>query len=61
MRQLQGIDTAMLLQWAKQGKLPPVSGPGVDTYRRYLFHRKDVERLYSEYPSQSESGDENDS
>ena len=35
-------------KWARNGRLRPVSGPGIDGGHRYLFRREDVDRLRPE-------------
>ena len=32
-----GISRSQLVQWIKQGKVKPISGPGIDGCGRYLF------------------------
>jgi predicted site-specific integrase-resolvase len=43
-----GVDRVVVQKWARNGRLKPVSGPGVDACHRYLFRREDVERLCPE-------------
>lgn len=40
-----GISSKALTKWIQNGRLKLVSGREVDGCRRYLFHRKDLERL----------------
>lgn len=43
-----GVGKLVVQEWARNGRLRPVSGPGVDDLHRYLFRREDVERLRPE-------------
>ena len=39
MAKLLGLSRSQLIQWIKQGKVSPVSGPGIDKCGQYLFLR----------------------
>lgn len=47
---IMGVGVDVIRQWARTGALQPVSGPGVDLYRRPLYRRQDVERLRQTTP-----------
>lgn len=47
--QILGIGYKALRGWIQNGRLEPVSGRRIDGCRRYLFRRKDLERLASEH------------
>jgi predicted site-specific integrase-resolvase len=40
-----GVEKLVVQKWARNGRLKPVSGSKIDGGHRYLFHKKDVERL----------------
>lgn len=44
------LDVGVLVvqKWARNGRLHPVAGPGVDECHRYLFRREEIERLRPE-------------
>lgn len=44
-QELIGIDKCTLANWQKLGRIKPVSGPGIDSFRNYLFARTDVQNL----------------
>jgi hypothetical protein len=40
-----GVEPIVLCRWVLRGRLRAVSGPGIDGYSRYLFHRAEIERF----------------
>ena len=46
--EILGVERLVVQKWARNGRLHPVSGPGIDTCHRYLFRRADVEQLRPE-------------
>ena len=43
MAQLLDISDQTAWKWTKRERLIPVSGPGVDGCKKYLFHREDID------------------
>lgn len=43
-----GIGELVVQKWARNGRLHPVSGPGIDNCHRYLFLRSEVNQLTPE-------------
>jgi hypothetical protein len=48
-QQLIGIDKATLANWHRLGRISPVSGPGVDEYKNFLYARSAVLAMQSEW------------
>jgi hypothetical protein len=46
--QILEIGSLTVQKWARNGRLAPVAGPKIDGGHRYLFHRKEIERLRPE-------------
>jgi hypothetical protein len=46
--ELLDVGVLTVQRWARQGRLSPVAGPGVDDTHRYLFRRADIARLRPE-------------
>lgn len=40
-----GVGKLVVQKWSRNGRLIPISGPGIDECHRYLYRRQDVERL----------------
>lgn len=48
-QQLIGIDKATLANWHRLGRISPVSGPGVDEYKNFLYTRSAVLAMQAEW------------